>query len=115
MGNVVLDPGVKKDQTLRVFAQCSRGENGGVAMLAVNTDTQQDRELMLPSNAEQFTLTASELTSTKVMLNGLELKAEPDGSVVKFKGKQIKKGANYLPASSITFLIIPSARNTACM
>ena len=92
-----------------------RGGNGGVAMLVLNTDTQHDRELMLPSTAETFTLTASELTSTKIMLNGIEPKAESDGSVEDFKGKIIKNGANRLAPSSITFLIIPSAHNKACM
>jgi hypothetical protein len=49
------------------------------------------------------------------MLNGIELKAESDGSVEDFKGKIIKNGANRLAPSSITFLIIPSAHNKACM
>ncbi|MGA9668893.1 MAG: hypothetical protein WBQ94_06775 [Terracidiphilus sp.] len=115
MGNVVLDPGDTKDQRLRIYAQCSKSGKGGVALVVLNTDTQNDRALILPSDAEELTLTAPELTSTKLILNGTTLEAGLDGSIGDFKGKEVKMGAIRLAPSSITFLTLPSSHNKACM
>jgi hypothetical protein len=114
MGDVVLDPGVAKNSSLRIYAQCSKDGKGGVTLVALNTDTKQEQALMLPLPAEEFTLTAPELTSTKVMLNGSELRAEPDGSVGSFKANAAGKGPVRLPPSSLTFLTFPTARNKSC-
>ena len=92
MGTVVLDPGAPKDQPLRVYAQCSKESKGGVTILALNTDTAHEQTLALPKPAQSYTLTASDLTSSQVMLNGTELKAEADGSVEAFKGTPVAAG-----------------------
>jgi len=115
MGNVVLDPGSQKDQPLRIYAHCSMEGNGGVALLALNTDTEHEQALTLSQAAQRYTLTAPDLTSAKVLLNGTELKAEPDGSVGAFRPDAVKAGSVRLPAASVTFLIIPSAGNKSCM
>ena len=115
MGNVVLDPGVPKNQSLRIYAHCSINGKGGVSLLVLNTDTEYEKVLILPSPAEEFSLTASELTSTTVLLNGTVLKAEPDGSVGPLKGDAVKNGPVRLPPSSVTFLAISSAQNKSCM
>ncbi|HUB85664.1 MAG TPA: hypothetical protein VL971_08220, partial [Rhizomicrobium sp.] len=39
MGNVVLDAGPTPAPALRLYAQCLRGQTGGVAFLAINTDS----------------------------------------------------------------------------
>jgi len=72
--------GQPEDQSLRIYAHCSKDGKGGVALLALNTDTAHEQMLMLPLPAERFTLTASDLTSTKILLNGAELIAKSDGS-----------------------------------
>ena len=41
MGAVVLDPGGPKNQALRIYAHCSQDGKGGVALLALNTDTRE--------------------------------------------------------------------------
>jgi heparanase 1 len=120
MGDVILDPGVEKDpnlkdQSLRLYAHCSKDRKGGVALVALNTDTQHEQPLTLPLYAQRFTLTAPDLSSTTVMLNGTELKAESDGSIALFKAEEVRKGSVQLPPSSVTFLIIPSAQNKSCM
>ncbi len=114
MGDVVLDPGTPKNESLRVYAQCAKDGKGGVAVVALNTDTRQEQMLTLPQAAESFTLTASDLTSTKVLLNGTELEPEPDGSVGALKPEHLKAGPTRLAPASVTFLIFPSARNKSC-
>jgi len=115
MGNVVLDPGAPKNQSLRIFAHCAKDQKGGVTILALNTDAEHQQSLRLSTPAEAFTLTASELTSGKVQLNGTELKPEPDGSVGSLKGVHVSFGDIRLKPSSVTFLIIASAHNESCM
>jgi hypothetical protein len=114
MGTVVLDPGVAKNGALRIYAHCSMNGKGGVTLLVLNTDTEHEGVVSLPSSAEAYFLTASDLTSTTVSLNGTQLKAEPDGSVESLKSVPVKSGAVRLPPSSIAFLTIPSAQNKSC-
>jgi len=115
MGDVVLDPGVPEGQTLRVYSQCMTGHKGGVALLAMNLDTKQEQTLAIPLPGERYTLTAPDLASTTVMLNGVALQAAADGTVPEIKGQKVKAGTLQLGPASITFLTIPSAKNKSCM
>jgi heparanase 1 len=115
MGDVVLDPGPIKNPNLRVYAHCSKDHKGGITLLALNTDREHEQVLSLPQPAQRFTLTAPALTSEKVLLNGMELRPESDGSVGSLKAAHASAGAIRLEPSSVTFLIIPSARNENCM
>lgn len=114
MGSVVLDPGTPKDQAVRVYAHCMNGRKGGVAILALNTDTAHEQTLTLPVDGERYTLAAAELTSTKVLLNGVELQAAADGSLPAINGQPVAAGTIRLAPASITFLTLPSARNKSC-
>jgi hypothetical protein len=114
MGAVVLDPQTPKDQALRVYAQCSKNGKGGVTILALNTDTAHELSIKLPNPAERFTLTAPDLSSRQVMLNGTELKPEADGSVGSLKGAHVGAGVIHLAPSSVTFFTIPSVHNQSC-
>ena len=111
MGVVVLDPGVANKENLRIYANCAKDGKGAVALVALNTDTEHEQALTLPVPAERFALTAPSLTSTAVMLNGIELKAASDGTVGPLKADSVAAGPVRLAPSSITFLIIPSAHN----
>jgi hypothetical protein len=71
--------------------------------------------LTVATQAEMFTLTAPNLTSTNVMVNGVELRAEPDGSVGTLKAHEVKKGSIRLVPASVTFLTFPAAHNKNCM
>lgn len=115
MGDVVLNPGGPQNQTLRIYAHCSKDGKGGVALLALNTHIEHEQVLTLLQAAGRFTLTSSDLTSTNVLLNGTQLKAQLDGSVGPLRPDQVKAGPIRLPPSSVTFLTIPSARNKSCM
>ena len=115
MGNVVLDPGVPKNQSLRIYAHCSINAKGGVSLVVLNTDADHEQVLTLPSSSQQFSLSAPDLTSTTVLLNGTELKAEPDGLVGTLKAQEMRKGSIRLAPASVTFLTVPAAHNKNCM
>ncbi|HEV2486548.1 MAG TPA: hypothetical protein VGT08_13530 [Terracidiphilus sp.] len=114
MGTVVLDPGMPKDQALRVYAQCSKSGKGGVTVLALNTDTAHEQSITLPQAAERYTLTAPDLNSGQALLNGTELKVQTDGSVGPIKGAHVSAGTIQLAPASVTFFTIPSAHNQSC-
>ena len=113
MGPVVLDPGTPKDRTVRIYAHCSSGKEGGITVLALNTNTKNET-IMIPLAGERYTLTAPELTSTTAMLNGAELKAASDGSIPPIHGEPFAAGTLRLAPASITFLTLPSAGNKSC-
>jgi hypothetical protein len=114
MGTVVLNPGTADAPNLRVYAQCMKGHKGGVTVLAMNTDTKQEQTLTIPTMANRYTLTAPELTSQSVLLNGIALQAGEDGTVPETKGEKVNAGTIQLAPTSITFLTIPSAGNKSC-
>jgi heparanase len=80
MGDVVLDPGNLKDQSLRLYAHCSKEGKGGVALAALNTGTEHELRLMLPMPAERLTLTAPNLESTKIRSTAPSLPRSLTGS-----------------------------------
>jgi hypothetical protein len=91
-----------------------KDSKGGVAVLALNTDKTGTKTIQLPAAANRFTLTATDLNSTKVMLNGRELQVAADGSVPATDGERVAAGAVELPPLSLTFFTIPSAANQSC-
>ena len=114
MGDVVLDPGVAADQSLRIYAHCARRGQGAVAIVALNTDTQHEQVISLPGTAERYTLSAPSLSSTEILLNGKELRAQSDGSVSLPGPESARAGPIRLAPASIAFLIMPAAGNKSC-
>lgn len=115
MGNIVLNPGASQSPSLRIYAHCSKSGKGGVALVALNTDSEHEQTFSLPDAAQAFVLTAPNLESTTVRLNGRELKAEVDGSIAPLKPDEIKKGVVRLAPLSAAFLTMPAAQNKACI
>jgi heparanase 1 len=114
MGAGVLDPQVAKQQNLRVYAHCMKDTPGGVAMLILNTDPGAERTLKMRAGGERYTLTASNLISKTVLLNGAEMSAAADGSSRAIKGLRVEAGTIRLAPASITFLTMATAGNASC-
>ena len=115
MGPVVLNPQVPSGQSLRVYAQCMKDHKGGVTLLAMNIALDREQAITIPISADGYTLTAPGLTSTNVLLNGVELRAAADGTLPEISGRRVDAGTFQLPPASITFFTIPSAHNKSCM
>ena len=114
MGTTVLDPGVKSEQGLHVYAQCLRGTPGGVALLAINTDKTAARTLAIPLAGQRYTLSSDRLDGTRVQLNGTELALAKDDALPAFEGAAIAAGNLTLAPTTITFLTVPTAGNGVC-
>jgi hypothetical protein len=114
MGTTVLDAGASTTPSLRVYAHCLRNHPGGVALLAINTDRKQTQALDLPAGAERYSLTAPDLLSKQVQLNGSELRLGSDDALPTLAGEHEKVGKISLAPASITFLAFPKAQNASC-
>jgi len=113
MGPIVLSPGPAAEGGLYLYSQCMPERRGGVTVLAINAGPAA-RALTIPLSGERFTLTARELESQEVELNGHLLKTGADGSLPSIHGTKFGAGSLDLPATSSTFLTLPQAGNKAC-
>jgi hypothetical protein len=111
MGEVVLDAGPIRPG-LHVYAHCLRGHSGGVALAAINLDRSRTVSLSLPSPAERYTLSADDLQSQTLRLNGKPIKMIGDRLPV-IRGQRVPEHVSLAPAT-ITFLSLPNAANAAC-
>lgn len=112
MGTGVLDAGQSKPG-VHLYAHCQRGVAGGVTLLALNL-TDRPQLMELPSGAQLYSLTAPEMQSRTVLLNGTPLALTkrdrlPTMAPVRIKGSRVT-----LAPTSDNFIVIPNARNAAC-
>jgi heparanase len=114
MGATVLDPHASPIPNVYVYAHCLRNHPGGVTLLVINADRQQVHEITLPSEAERYTLTATQLQDTTVQLNGKTLELNRDGDLPQFLGQSTRAGHISFAPTSITFLEITNADNSNC-
>jgi hypothetical protein len=117
MGATVLDPGASAPPALHLYAHCLRGQPGGIAILAINTDQRESHSLEFTTAAERYTLSAPSvrnLEDTHVQLNGTELKLGTDDELPSFKGVPSDAGHVTFAPATISFLAIPMANNASC-
>lgn len=112
MGEVVLDAGSIKPR-LHVYAHCLRGRRGGVALAVLNLDRSQSASLSLPSSGERYSLSADDLQSGVVRLNGQVLALAGD-ALPTIRGQRISAGNITFAPASITFLALQRAANAQC-
>ena len=114
MGTRVLDPGIAPTPNLHVYAHCSTDSKGGVTLALLNLSQTDEQSVQLPSNGLRYTLSAASLLSNAVMLNGLELKTGDDGILPNLTASNSKSGSVRLAPETITFIVLPSAKNASC-
>ena len=114
MGTTVLNSGVPLQEGLHIYAHNLRNHTGGVALLVINNSRTGTAVLDLPLPVERYTLTAPDLEGRGVELNGRELKLEPNDELPKLEGRRISAGHVEFEPTSITFVAIRDAKNTAC-
>ena len=113
MGTTVLESGVPIQAGLHVYAHCLRDTPGGIALLVLNTDKTAARTLSLPTAARRYTLTASELHSTSVQLNGQTLTLGANDALPRLVGVAMPAGEVVFAPATVTFLALPEAGNGA--
>jgi len=86
-----------------LFAHNLKGDKNGKTLLVINTN-QQSATIHIPSDAEQYTLTSTELQGNTVLLNGQELKLNNNDLLPAITGRKIKAGNVELPSTSISFI-----------
>ena len=114
MGSTVLDAGKSPASSLHLYAQCLRDKPGGVILLAINAEKNSSQSLEIPMKADRYTLTARELESKTVALNGTELKLGGGDSLPNLKPQPIGAGQVTFAPASINFLAFPKADNPSC-
>ena len=114
MGTRVLDPGIVPNDTLRIYAHCMKDFPGGVTLIALNIDPKSEHAVEVPLAGKRYTLSASELLSKTVLLNGKPLELTSDGSLPKLEGKPVAPGEFSLSPRTISFLAMPDANNPGC-
>lgn len=112
MGTRILDAGPSKPG-LHLYAHCLRGTSGGVTLLAINLQSEK-ATVGITGPANLYALSAPELQSSTVLLNGraLALKAGdtlPKMTPTRVNGKQVT-----LAPTSIAFITLPKAKNINC-
>lgn len=114
MGTTVLDAGVPLRPGLHAYAHCLQERPGGVALLLLNTDRAAARTVTLPTAAERYTLSSTDVLSRRVDLNGTELKLGADDTLPRLVGTPISAGPLTLAPATITLLAVPGAGNSSC-
>lgn len=112
MGTTVLDAGAWQPG-LHLYAHCLRGEAGGVALIAINLDQANSASIRLPVGAQRYTLSADDLESVHVRLNG-DVLTMADDELPDLAAAEIRAGAALLQPATITFFALPQAANAAC-
>lgn len=102
MGTKVYEAG-SPVKGLDIFVHNLKNSANGMAVLIVNP-TDAEQSVTIPSNAEQYMITADELEAKTIKLNGDILKLKPGETLPDIKGKKIKAGEVKLPMHSILFL-----------
>jgi hypothetical protein len=114
MGATVLESGVPIQEGLHLYAHCLRGTPGGVALLAINNSPRRPTSITLPIEADRYTLSAQQLETSNVQLNGRDLKLGSNDGMPDLQGRRIPSGNVDLTSGSITFLAVADAKNESC-
>jgi heparanase len=114
MGSTVLDPGTAPSSAVHLYAHCMRNHPGGVTLLALNLSRTENQTIGAPQSSMRYVLTATDLMSHSVQLNGKELSLSPDGDIPALAGVAAAKGTLTLPAASIAFFAFADADNPSC-
>jgi hypothetical protein len=113
MGPTVLDAGPSRPGLHR-YAQCLAERPGGVAVLLINNSRTEPQTVELPIAAQRYTLSAPQLESGRVQLNGRELALGRDDALPPLQGTPAPAGRLELAPASITFVAFADAGNRDC-
>lgn len=111
MGSKVLDAGAHRPG-LRLYAHCQRGAPGGVTLLAINLEN-RPKSLTISSPAGLYALTATDMESKALMLNGRALALDAGDRLPAIDPVTVRGQVTIAP-HSVNYISLPRANNSAC-
>lgn len=112
MDETVLDAGANTTD-LHLYAHCMRDQPGGITLLAINIGDER-AEVSTSTRSQVYALTASELQSDDVRLNGRTLMMRSNDRLPDLRPRRTRAGTIGIAAHSIAFIAIPDANNSSC-
>jgi len=112
MGNKVLDA-CPLTSGLHIYAHCQRDNPNGVTVLAINL-SDKPAELNVPGTVDIYALTATDLQSKTVSLNGEALTLTGNDYLPTIAPKTTQAGKVELASTSVNFIALPNAENPHC-
>jgi hypothetical protein len=113
MGTTVFAAGDAPAAGLNLYAHSLRDHPSGMALLVINSDRAASQELEIPVQSDRYTLTARELTSSSVQLNGRNLELRAEDALPSLQGEPTPPGKLLFAPASITFLALTDAKNSS--
>lgn len=102
MGTKIYDADASVED-LDIFVHSLKSESQGYAVMVVNPKDLLS-SFKIPAAAEQYLLTANEILSKDVYLNGEMLQLRSDDTLPEIKGEKVEAGTVQVPPQSIMFL-----------
>jgi heparanase len=112
MDRTVLASPASPSPDMRLYAHCTRGQKGGVTMMALNLGSSA-QSLAVGNNAKSWVMTGAPIDTKTVSINGQAPNMAPDGTISGLDGARVS-GAVSVPGQSIAFVAVADANNTAC-
>jgi heparanase 1 len=117
MGTKVLDATSAESGRMRAWSHCMRGVPGGVAVAWIHLDRERSGVLEVQGVAGDgalYALTAPELTSPTVDLNGETLALGEQDALPALEGAPMEGNRATVPPTSYGFVVFPQADAAAC-
>ena len=102
MGNQVYNAQSPMDN-IDIFVHNLKNVSNGFAVLLVNPN-ETEASFQIPVEAKQYLLTADDILSKEIKLNGEVLKLKPDNTLPVIQGKKVPAGDLVISPKSIMFL-----------
>ena len=112
MGTTVLASPRSPSPALRLYAQCTPAQHGGVTVMALNTGEATQR-LSLGGSGRAWVMTGKPVDTRSITINGKAPGIGTDGALTGLEGVAAK-GAVTVPGQSVAFYTVPGANNPAC-
>lgn len=113
MGAIVLAQPAPPSPEVKLYAHCLRGKRGGVGLLAINLGG-TTQTLPLSGRSESYLMTAADMDSRQVKINGITPIIGDKGQFPVIKTRK-SSGSITLPEYSISFVAVPNIANPACV
>lgn len=89
-----------------VYVHSRRDGKPGYVYILINNSTTESTKVELPVDGEVYMLSAKELRSLDIMVNGTVVKVDEECNIPDIKSKAVQKGTLELPPATVTYLVV---------